>query len=91
MPPSEAKPDPWEDPKESREGDPLASGSDDPPPPASAGRRRAAMAVAFVFIAVIVVFLVWFISTNTARTDGGGFLGWREARDHGSAGVSFVK
>jgi hypothetical protein len=66
-------PDPDRDSME--DGDPLASGSDDPPPPASAVGRRLAIVVAFVFIAVIVAFLVWFISTNRERIEGGSFFG----------------
>ncbi len=89
MPPIGARPDPWEDPKEGQEGDPLASGSDDPPPPASAARRRAAIGVAFLFIIVIVGFLVWFISRNTERSEGGTFFGWREEQtgDYPSSAV----
>lgn len=85
MSPSGAKPDPWQDPKEGQEGDPLASGSDDPPPPASAAGRRAAIVVAFLFIIVIVGFLVWFISTNSERTEGGTFFGSGETRDRGAS------
>jgi hypothetical protein len=60
---------------ESAESDPLEIPSSDAPPPASPGRRRLATIVALLFIAVILTFLVWFISSNTERNEGGGFFG----------------
>jgi hypothetical protein len=48
--------------------------SDDTMPP-TRGRRREAMIAGLVVIAVIVVFLVWFIATNTERSEPGSLLG----------------
>jgi hypothetical protein len=50
--------------------------SGDSPPPATRRGRRFAIAVALLFIAVIVTFLIWFIAENRERTmDGAGMLG----------------
>jgi hypothetical protein len=61
--------------------DPLGTPSSDPPPPASPGRRRLAMVFAMLFIAVILVFLVWFIAANADRDAGGGYFGAADTQD----------
>lgn len=51
--------------------DPLAGRGGDAPPPASPARRGVAGMIAFLLIAIIATFLVWFIATHTERRKSG--------------------
>lgn len=65
--------------------DPI-SRTDDAPPPISPAARFFRATIALIFIAVIVVFLVWFIATHTERTEGGSFFGQIDVVPEGVAG-----
>lgn len=48
--------------------------SGDASPPMSPAKRRLAGLIALIFIGVIIVFLVWFVATNTERREAGGLF-----------------
>ena len=57
------------------EGEVFGGRGSDPPLPVSPGRRRLASIIAFLLIATILTFLIWFVASNPTRQGSGGMLG----------------